>query len=91
MTLLDRAARLSRISGLETRTFQLLQARLLAQRRGELLNPAMAALVAQYGYIAADITPQSWGPDGCIESLPGLLAWLPDRASAHAGQAPAFR
>ena len=51
----------------------------------------MAALVAQYGYIASDITPQSWAPDGCIESLSGVLAWLPDRASAHPGQAPALR
>jgi phosphoglycolate phosphatase-like HAD superfamily hydrolase len=51
----------------------------------------MAALVAQYGYIAEDIAPESWEPDGCIESLSAVLAWLPDRADAHAGQAPALR
>ena len=51
----------------------------------------MAALVARYGYIAADIAPESWAPDGCIASLPDVLAWLPDRANAHPGQAPAFR
>jgi phosphoglycolate phosphatase len=51
----------------------------------------MAALVAQYGYIAEDIAPESWEPDGCIESLSAVLAWLPDRADAHGGQAPAFR
>jgi 2-phosphoglycolate phosphatase len=42
----------------------------------------MAALVARYGYIAADIAPETWGPDGCIGSLSALLAWLPDRANA---------
>jgi 2-phosphoglycolate phosphatase len=41
----------------------------------------MAALVARYGYIAADIAPETWGPDGCIDSLSALLAWLPDRVS----------
>jgi 2-phosphoglycolate phosphatase len=42
----------------------------------------MAALAASYGYIAADIDPDAWGPDGRIDSLPALLAWLPDRAPA---------
>jgi 2-phosphoglycolate phosphatase len=42
----------------------------------------MTALVARYGYIAADIAPESWGPDGCIASLTALLAWLPDRGHA---------
>jgi len=37
----------------------------------------MAALVARYGYIAADIAPEAWAPDGLIESLPRLLDWLP--------------
>jgi phosphoglycolate phosphatase len=39
----------------------------------------MAALVASYGYIAADRAPESWGPDGLIDSLPALLSWLPAR------------
>jgi len=37
----------------------------------------MAALVASYGYIAADIEPAAWAPDGLIASLPALLDWLP--------------
>jgi len=37
----------------------------------------MAALVASYGYIAPEIAPQSWAPDGLIDSLPALLEWLP--------------
>jgi phosphoglycolate phosphatase len=37
----------------------------------------MAAIVASYGYIAPDIAPASWAPDGLIDSLPGLLDWLP--------------
>lgn len=41
----------------------------------------MAALVASYGYIAADRAPESWGPDGLIDSLPALLRWLPARVS----------
>jgi phosphoglycolate phosphatase len=42
----------------------------------------MAALVASYGYIAADRAPESWGPDGLIDSLPALLSWLPARVSS---------
>jgi len=38
----------------------------------------MAALVARYGYIATEIAPESWGPDGMIDSLPAVLDWLPD-------------
>ena len=38
----------------------------------------MAALVARYGYIAAEIAPESWAPDGLIDSLPAVLDWLPD-------------
>ena len=38
----------------------------------------MAALVASYGYIAPEVTPESWAPDGLIDSLPGVLDWLPD-------------
>jgi phosphoglycolate phosphatase len=37
----------------------------------------MAALVASYGYIAPEIAPESWAPDGLIASLPALLDWLP--------------
>ena len=40
----------------------------------------MAALVASYGYIAPEIAPVSWGPDGLIDSLPGVLDWLPGKA-----------
>jgi phosphoglycolate phosphatase len=39
----------------------------------------MAALVASYGYIAPEIAPVSWAPDGLIDSLPGVLEWLPDK------------
>jgi len=49
----------------------------------------MAALVASYGYIAAEIAPESWVPDGLIDSLPGVLEWLPDLP--HPGHAPALR
>ena len=37
----------------------------------------MASLVARYGYIAPQATPESWGPDGFIDSLLALLDWLP--------------
>lgn len=40
----------------------------------------MAALVASYGYIGADVAPEAWEPDGLIDSLPAVLDWLPDRA-----------
>lgn len=51
----------------------------------------MAALVARYGYIGSDLAPESWGPDGLIDSLPGVLDWLPDNGHAQAGQPPALR
>jgi hypothetical protein len=38
----------------------------------------MAALVASYGYIGPEVAPESWAPDGLIDSLPGVLDWLPD-------------
>jgi N-acetyl-D-muramate 6-phosphate phosphatase len=50
----------------------------------------MATLVARYGYIGPDVTPEAWGPDGFIASLPAVLDWLP-AAGAQAGQAPALR
>jgi phosphoglycolate phosphatase len=37
----------------------------------------MAALVASYGYIAPEIAPVAWAPDGLIDSLPAVLDWLP--------------
>jgi N-acetyl-D-muramate 6-phosphate phosphatase len=40
----------------------------------------MAALVARYGYIAPEIAPEAWAPDGLIDSLPALLQWLPAKA-----------
>ena len=43
----------------------------------------MAALVARYGYIATGIAPESWGPDGLIDSLPAVLDWLPDASHVH--------
>ena len=39
----------------------------------------MASLVARYGYIAREVEPESWGPDGLIDSLPAILDWLPER------------
>jgi hypothetical protein len=35
--------------------------------------------VASYGYIAPEIAPEAWAPDGLIDSLPRLLDWLPAR------------
>lgn len=37
----------------------------------------MAALVASYGYIPPESVPETWAPDGLIDSLPRLLDWLP--------------
>ena len=51
----------------------------------------MASLVARYGYIGPDVTPEAWGADGMIDSLPLLLDWLPGRDQAPGGQAPALR
>jgi 2-phosphoglycolate phosphatase len=38
----------------------------------------MKTLVARYGYFAPEDAPERWPADGCIDSLPGLLDWLPD-------------
>jgi phosphoglycolate phosphatase len=43
----------------------------------------MATLVARYGYISTEIAPESWAPDGLIDSLPALLEWLPDAPHVH--------
>ncbi len=51
----------------------------------------MAALVARYGYIGAELTPEAWAPDGFIASLEGVLDWLPASGKPQAGQAPALR
>jgi phosphoglycolate phosphatase len=51
----------------------------------------MASLVARYGYIASDVAPEMWGPDGLIDSLPAVLDWLPNDRVSHPGQAPALR
>ena len=51
----------------------------------------MASLVAKYGYIAPDVAPEAWGPDGLIDSLPAVLDWLPDGGDAQPGHAPALR
>jgi phosphoglycolate phosphatase-like HAD superfamily hydrolase len=39
---------------------------------------SMASLVATYGYIASDVAPEAWDPDGLIDSLLAVLDWLPN-------------
>ena len=38
----------------------------------------MKTLIATYGYLAAEDTPERWAADGFIASLPALLEWLPE-------------
>jgi 2-phosphoglycolate phosphatase len=38
----------------------------------------MKTLIASYGYLGADDTPERWAADGAIHSLPELLDWLPE-------------
>jgi phosphoglycolate phosphatase len=38
----------------------------------------MKTLIARYGYLGADDTPEAWGADGSIDSLMELLDWLPE-------------
>jgi N-acetyl-D-muramate 6-phosphate phosphatase len=38
----------------------------------------MKTLIASYGYLGADDTPEHWAADGVIHSLPELLDWLPE-------------
>ena len=40
----------------------------------------MKTLIASYGYLGADDTPERWAADGVIHSLPELLEWLPETA-----------
>jgi N-acetyl-D-muramate 6-phosphate phosphatase len=37
----------------------------------------MKTLIARYGYFAPEDAPERWPADGCIDSLPMLLDWLP--------------
>ncbi len=37
----------------------------------------MHTIVARYGYLRADETPEAWDADGIIDSPEELLAWLP--------------
>lgn len=37
----------------------------------------MKTLIASYGYLGADDTPEEWSADGAIHSLSELLEWLP--------------
>jgi 2-phosphoglycolate phosphatase len=39
----------------------------------------MKTLIARYGYFAPEDAPHCWPADGCIDSLPRLLDWLPSR------------
>jgi N-acetyl-D-muramate 6-phosphate phosphatase len=41
----------------------------------------MKTLVARYGYFAPEDTPERWPANGSIDSLPGLLDWLPAAVS----------
>jgi 2-phosphoglycolate phosphatase len=38
----------------------------------------MKTLIASYGYLGADDTPEHWAADGAIPSLADLLDWLPE-------------
>jgi phosphoglycolate phosphatase len=38
----------------------------------------MKTLIASYGYLGADDTPEHWAADGVIHTLPELLDWLPE-------------
>ena len=41
----------------------------------------MKTLVARYGYLGASDSPDAWPADGWIDSLSGLLEWLPEHPS----------
>src|SRR2546423_95468 len=38
----------------------------------------MRTLIASYGYLGSNDTPEHWAADGVIHSLPELLEWLPE-------------
>ena len=40
----------------------------------------MKTLIASYGYLGADDTPEHWAADGVIHTLFELLEWLPETA-----------
>jgi N-acetyl-D-muramate 6-phosphate phosphatase len=40
----------------------------------------MKTLIASYGYLGDDATPEQWAADGAIDSLAELLDWLPETA-----------
>jgi N-acetyl-D-muramate 6-phosphate phosphatase len=44
----------------------------------------MKTLVASYGYLGADDTPERWAADGAIGSLAELLEWLPTTVAGNA-------
>jgi N-acetyl-D-muramate 6-phosphate phosphatase len=44
----------------------------------------MKTLVARYGYLGPDDTPDAWGADGSIHSLAELLDWLPETMASTA-------
>jgi 2-phosphoglycolate phosphatase len=44
----------------------------------------MKTLVASYGYLGSDDTPERWAADGAIGSLAELLEWLPTTVAGNA-------
>jgi 2-phosphoglycolate phosphatase len=44
----------------------------------------MKTLIASYGYLGVDDTPEHWAADGVIHSLPELLEWLPETVPSTA-------
>jgi phosphoglycolate phosphatase len=47
----------------------------------------MKTVLARFGYLGPEDTPEAWCADGSIDSLPSLLGWLPN----YPGHAPALR
>jgi phosphoglycolate phosphatase len=43
----------------------------------------MSTIVARYGYIEAQETPQTWPANGSIDTPGALLAWLPQHPGLH--------
>ena len=44
----------------------------------------MKTLIASYGYLGVDDTPEHWAADGVIHALPELLDWLPETVTSDA-------